>query len=85
MPLTTASHRRAAAHIARHYSGAGVTMDATPDQAWRQMVGRGYPGILSGTGGTEAAMGRMMLMGIGSVAWILVGVPELLINLASPR
>lgn len=48
MAIDTAAKRRSVAHIGRFYGGAGVTMDATPDQAWRQAVGRSYIGILSG-------------------------------------
>lgn len=47
MAIDTAAKRRSVAHIARRWSGAGVTPDATPDQFWRQCVGRGYGGILA--------------------------------------
>jgi hypothetical protein len=46
--IDTAAKRKSVAHIARFWSGAGVTPDATPDQAWRQAVGRSYIGILAG-------------------------------------
>ena len=48
MAIDTAAKRRSVAHVARMWSGAGVTPDATPDQFWRQCVARVYAGILSG-------------------------------------
>lgn len=48
MAINTAERRRSVAHIARFYSGAGVTMNASKDSEWRQEVGRNYPGIAAG-------------------------------------
>lgn len=45
MAIDTAEKRRAVAHIARRWSGAGVTPNASKDVEWRQEAGRGYPGI----------------------------------------
>ena len=49
MAIDSAAKRRSVAHIARKWSGAGVTPDATPDQTWRQAVARSYIGILAGS------------------------------------
>lgn len=54
MAIDTAAKRRSAAHVARKWSGAGVTPDATPDGFWRQCVGRGYAGILAGAASAAA-------------------------------
>lgn len=48
MAIDSAAKRRSVAHIARRWSGVGVTPDATPDQFWRQSAARGYGGILAG-------------------------------------
>jgi hypothetical protein len=48
--IDSAEKRRSIAHIARRWSGAGVTPNASQDVNWRQEAGRGYPGIAaSGT------------------------------------
>jgi hypothetical protein len=50
MAIDSAEKRRSIAHIARRWSGAGVTPNASQDAEWRQEAGRGYPGIAaSGT------------------------------------
>lgn len=48
MAINTAERRRSVAHIARFYSGAGVTANALKDAEWRQEAGRSYSGILAG-------------------------------------
>lgn len=47
MAIDTAVKRRAVAHISRVWSGKGITPDVTKPQAWRQVVGWSYYGILA--------------------------------------
>lgn len=54
MALDTAAKRRAAAVVGLVFMAAGVTPDATPDQAWRQAGGWSYLGILAGEGPSES-------------------------------
>lgn len=56
MAIDTAAKRRSAAHGgARRWMGVGVTPDATPDGAWRQMVARIYSGIAVAEAVVQAA------------------------------
>lgn len=48
MALDTASKRISAASVSRKWRPPGLIPDATKPKAWRQAVGRGYYGILSG-------------------------------------
>ena len=48
MAIGTAERRRGVAHIARMWSGVGLTPLAAEDMQWRHEVARKYPGIMSG-------------------------------------
>lgn len=45
MAIDTAAKRRSVSGILTGLAIVGVTMDATPDVAWRQSAGWGYQGI----------------------------------------
>lgn len=48
MAIDSAAKRRNVATIGQVWMAPGITPDATPDQAWRQVAGWGYRGILAG-------------------------------------
>lgn len=48
MSIDTAAKRRSVSGILTALTIVGVTMDATPDSAWRQSAGWGYQGIAAG-------------------------------------
>lgn len=48
MAIDTAAKRRSVSGILTGLAIVGVTMDATPDVAWRQSAGWGYQGIAAG-------------------------------------
>ena len=47
MAINTAEKRRSVAHVARFWSGLGLTPNVAKDQEWRQEAGRSYSGILA--------------------------------------
>lgn len=49
MAIDTAAKRRAISGLLAGLTIVGVTMDATPDIAWRQNAGWGYSGIEAAT------------------------------------
>lgn len=51
MALDNAEKRRSAGHVARLWSGAGVTPNAAKDAEWRQEAIRIYSGFATDAGG----------------------------------
>jgi hypothetical protein len=68
MAIDSAAKRRSVAHIARKWSGAGVTPDVTKGNDWRHLVGRGYNNVPTAGGTlTYTASGGISFGGAATV------------------
>lgn len=72
MAIDSAEKRRSIAHIARRWSGAGVTPNTAKDVEWRQEAGRGYPGIEpSGDAPIQSEVSRPLQMILKPGRWMV--------------